>query len=290
MSEPNGYVYSTAMTDYEKIEKVIRHLESSYLSQPSMKELAQVAGVSEFHFQRLFSKWTGTTPKSFLQYITAKHAKHLLAESKDLLSAALDSGLSGPGRLHDLIISIEAMTPGEFKAKGAGVEIHYGVHSTPFGECLIGVTSRGICHLAFVDANLNDAILELKSNWPRAKFKRVKTETAKIVKTIFGNKRKGKLSLLLKGTPFQIKVWEALLRVPEGAVTSYSALAEVVDSPRAARAIGTAVGSNEVAYLIPCHRVIRETGVIGDYRWGTTRKRALLTWEQAQIRDQKNQD
>jgi AraC family transcriptional regulator of adaptative response/methylated-DNA-[protein]-cysteine methyltransferase len=269
------------MTDYKRIEKVLRHLETNYLSQPSLKELSKVAGVSEFHFQRLFSRWTGTTPKSFVQYLTARHAKQLLIESKDILTASLDSGLSGPSRLHDLIISVEAMTPGEFKAKGKGVEIRYGVHETPFGDCLIGLTKRGICYLSFIETSNSEALEDLKTNWPNAEFRSAKTETAKIINTIFGKSKKGRVSLLLKGTPFQIKVWEALLHVPEGAVVSYSNLAEIAGSSGASRAVGSAVGRNAIAYLIPCHRVIRETGAIGDYKWGTPRKRAVLAWEQA---------
>ncbi len=269
------------MSDYERIEKVIRWLEKNYASQPSLVELSKVAGVSEFHFQRLFSRWTGTTPKSFVQYLTAKHAKQLLADSKDVLSASLESGLSGPGRLHDLIISIEAVTPGEFKAKGAGVEIRYGVQKTPFGDCLIGLTSRGICHLAFLNNDADEAVAELKANWPNAEFKLSRTETAKIAKRIFGKSGKGKISLLLKGTAFQIKVWEALLRIPEGAVVSYSNLAAIAGNASASRAVGSAVGRNSIAYLIPCHRVIKETGAIGEYRWGSSRKRAVLAWEQA---------
>jgi AraC family transcriptional regulator, regulatory protein of adaptative response / methylated-DNA-[protein]-cysteine methyltransferase len=269
------------MTDYDRIEKVLRHLEINYLSQPSLKDLAKIAGVSEFHFQRLFGRWTGTTPKSFVQYLTAKHAKQLLIESKDVLTASLDSGLSGPSRLHDLMISAEAMTPGEFKAKGSGVEIRYGIHETPFGEALIGLTNRGVCHLSFIEKNKSDALEELKASWPKASFKSVKTETAKAIKTIFGKSSKGRISLLLRGTPFQIKVWEALLSVPEGAVVSYSNLAEIAGVPGASRAVGSAVGRNAIAYLIPCHRVIRETGAIGDYRWGAPRKRAVFAWEQA---------
>lgn len=273
------------MTDYERIKKVIQYLEANFQKQPSLKELSAVAGLSEFHFQRLFCRWAGTSPKSFLQFLTAKRAKQLLFESRDLLTTSLESGLSGPSRLHDLIISFEAVTPGEFKAKGAGVEIRFGVHKTPFGDCLIGITKRGVCHLAFIDGDSADAISEMKESWPQARFKSAKAETAKVVRSIFNRDGHRRLSLLLRGTPFQLKVWEALLRIPEGAVVSYGHLAELAGVPGASRAVGSAVGQNAIAYLIPCHRVIRETGVFGEYRWGASRKRAVLSWEQARRED-----
>lgn len=269
------------MNDYDRIAKVIKWLDDHYTSQPTLGELARVAGLSEFHFQRLFSRWTGTTPKSFVQFLTAKHAKRLLLQSKDVLSASLEAGLSGPGRLHDLMISMEAVTPGELKAKGAGIEIIYGVHRTPFGKCLIGLTKRGICHLVFCDQDSQAAIAELKESWEHATFKASKTETAKTVKAIFSGERRSKLKLLVRGSNFQMKVWEALLQVPEGMVISYDTLAKLAGFPAAARAVGTAIGHNSIAFLIPCHRVIRETGVVGQYRWGGVRKRALLTWESA---------
>lgn len=269
------------MTDYERIEKVIKWLEQNYILQPTLKELSENAGVSEFHFQRLFSRWTGTTPKSFVQFLTAKHAKQLLNKSKDLLNVSLETGLSGPGRLHDLLISMEAMSPGEFKSKGEGVEIYYGIHKVPFGKCLIGITKRGICHLVFIVTNDEEAISGMKSRWLNATFKFSMKETAKVVKSIFEESGQRKIKLLVQGSNFQIKVWEALLNVPEGSVISYKRLAKLAGFPRASRAVGTAIGQNSIAYLIPCHRVIRETGVFGQYRWGTSRKRALLVWEHA---------
>lgn len=276
--------YAAFMNDYIRIAKVIQFLDENFKEQPSLKELARVAGLSEFHFQRLFSRWTGTTPKSYLQFLTAKRAKELLLESKDLLSVSFETGLSGPGRLHDLMISLEAMTPGEFKARGAGIEIRYGVGATPFGDCLIGVTKRGICHLAFFDSEQESALADMKRLWPNALFKPAKTETARVLKRVFGGAGKGSVSLLVRGTPFQIKVWEALLRVPEGTVISYDRLARLAGVPGASRAVGTAVGKNSIAYLIPCHRVIRETGVLGQYRWGAIRKKAVLNWETLRTR------
>lgn len=267
------------MTDYERIEKVIRYLDRNYRTQPPLKELAKIAGLSEFHFIRLFGRWTGTTPKSFLQFLTAKEAKKLLLESKDLLSTSLDVGLSGPSRLHDLILSIDSVTPGELKRQGSGVEILYGFHESPFGKCLIGITKRGICHLTFLVSDRDLAIHEMKSQWKNAHFTYCPGTTAKILQRAFQGKEK-QTSLHVRGTPFQIKVWEALIRIPEGTLVSYTDLAKQLGTPGAARAVGSAVARNTIAYLIPCHRVIRETGVVGDYRWGTIRKKAILSWEQ----------
>ena len=273
--------YIPRMTDYQRIEKVIRYLNEHYRDQPSLVDLARVAGLSEFHFHRLFSRWAGTTPKSFLKFLTTRHAKKLLAESRDLLGASLDSGLSGPSRLHDLFVTVEAMTPGEFKAGGKGVEIHYGFIAGPFGACLLGLTKRGVCHLAFVDGSEEEGLRELRERWPHAELKQRKAETAKVARQIFGAAAGKGISLHLAGTPFQLKVWEALLSVPPGCLASYSDLAKAVGSPKATRAVGSAVGGNAIAYLIPCHRVIRETGDFGQYRWGRCRKQAVLAWESA---------
>ena len=266
------------MTDYERIEKVIRYLDCRYLEQPSLSVLAKVSGLSVFHFHRLFTRWAGTTPKSFLKFLTAKHAKELLLSSRDLLSASLESGLSGPSRLHDLIVGVDAMTPGEMKSQAEGIEIAYGTHPTPFGNCLIGITSRGICYLSFT-TNKSHAVAELRELWPKARFKSDQKKTRPVIQTIFGSSGKRKLSVVLRGTPFQLKVWEALLRIHPGAVLSYTDVADAIGNPGAARAVGTAVASNQVAYLIPCHRVIRETGILGEYRWGQMRKQAILGWE-----------
>lgn len=273
---------SVGMTDYERIERVIRHLDKNYRDQPRLADLARVAGVSEFHFHRLFSRWAGTTPKSFLKYLTAEHAKGLLRESRDLLDVSLETGLSGPGRLHDLLISVEGVSPGEYKAQGAGLEIRYGFHDTPFGRCLIAQTERGICHVAFVAGTSEKlALTELKNAWANATFKHDQRLSGKAATAIFKPAKENKLSLLLSGTTFQIKVWEALLRIPPGRVLSYGDVATLIGKPAASRAVGTAIGKNAIAYLIPCHRVIRETGVIGDYRWGQARKKLLLAWEKS---------
>jgi AraC family transcriptional regulator, regulatory protein of adaptative response / methylated-DNA-[protein]-cysteine methyltransferase len=269
------------MTDYDRIEQIIRYLDKHHRAQPGLKDLARVAGLSEFHFHRLFARWAGTTPKNFLKALTAEHAKQLLLASKDLLHVSLDIGLSGPGRLHDLMVTVEGMTPGEFKAQGRGVEILYGVHSTPFGTCLIATTRRGVCHLSFVmTPNVYEAIASLGTRWPQATIKRSQRGTASITAVIFSHHHPpAPLPILVAGTSFQIKVWKALLAVPEGHLVSYSQVASAIGHSGAARAVGSAVGQNPVGVLIPCHRVIRETGVVGDYHWGTVRKKAIIAWE-----------
>ena len=246
------------MTDYERVEKVIRYLEAHCRQQPRLEKLARVAGLSESHFHRLFSRWAGTTPKAFLKALTAAHAKQLLRESKDLLNVSLEAGLSGPGRLHDLLVTVEGVTPGEFKARGAGLEIRYGFHATDFGKCLIGVTARGICHLAFTDEKQQkSAFSELEEKWPNASLKLDSRVTARVVSQVFIPKRKNRISVFVSGSPFQLKVWEALLRIPAGQVSSYGDVAVSVGRQGACRAVGTAVGANPIAFLIPCHRVIR---------------------------------
>ncbi len=243
-------------------------------------------GVSPFHLQRVFTRWAGISPKRFLQYLTLAHAKDLLAESKPVLEAAYDSGLSGPGRLHDLFVTVEAVTPGEYKAQGAGLRIQYGRHETPFGECLLAVTERGVCGLSFLNGDgWKGAVAELAARWPGAVLEERPETTGTAAARIFAGAQPDSdrpLSLLLKGTNFQLKVWEALLQIPAGTVSTYGDVARAIESPSASRAVGGAVGENAIAYLIPCHRVIRSTGAVNDYRWGATRKRAMLGWESAQ--------
>jgi AraC family transcriptional regulator, regulatory protein of adaptative response / methylated-DNA-[protein]-cysteine methyltransferase len=270
------------MTSYERIEKVIEYMEKHRDEQPRLAALAKVAGLSEHHFHRLFSRWAGTTPKAFLKYLTNAHAKELLRSSRDLLGASLEAGLSGPGRLHDLLVTVEGVTPGEYKARGAGVEIRYGFQPTPFGLALVAVTARGVCHFAFLEAGGREkALNELRKKWPRARIRQDRSASAAVIRRIFGRKRSGKIAVVLRGTPFQLKVWEALLRVPPGKAASYAQVAAAVGRPRATRAVGSAVGRNALAYLIPCHRVLRRTGALGGYRWGSGRKRAMLAWESA---------
>jgi AraC family transcriptional regulator, regulatory protein of adaptative response / methylated-DNA-[protein]-cysteine methyltransferase len=272
------------MNDYARIEKAIRYLRERYVDQPDLRVVADVAGVSEFHFQRLFSRWAGISPKSMLKFLTARHAKTLLRDSRSVLDASLEAGLSGPARLHDLLVTVDAVTPGEFKDYGAGVEIRYGFEQSPFGTCLIGATARGVCHLSFLvdSASRRRAAFldEFKSDWPRAIFRRDRESTHRLARRIFSRAAGlSPLRVLLVGTPFRLKVWEALLGIPPGRVASYRDVARAIGAPDACRAVGSAVGANPVAYLIPCHRVIRESGVVGDYRWGAERKVAMLVWE-----------
>jgi AraC family transcriptional regulator of adaptative response/methylated-DNA-[protein]-cysteine methyltransferase len=274
-----------ASLDYQRIERAIQYLRGHFLEQPDLATVARAAHLSEYHFQRLFSRWAGISPKRFLQFLTVEHAKRQLAESKAVLTAALNAGLSGPGRLHDLFVSVEAVTPGEFKSRGAGIQIDYGFHPTRFGPCLLGLTQRGICWLSFVSGTGKRAALqELRSHWGGAAFAEHPDTTGPAASRIFPNlegRQKSPLSLLLMGTNFQIKVWRALLEIPAGAVVSYETIGARIGASRAARAVGSAVGQNAVAYLIPCHRVIRKSGLPGGYRWGDERKRAMLAWEAA---------
>lgn len=269
--------------DYLRIEQAIQYLDNHYKDQPSLEEVAASIGLSEFHFQRLFTRWAGVSPKRFLQFVTKENAKDLLDQAENLLDATHQVGLSSLGRLHDLFVSTEAVSPGEYKSRGAGVTIRYGLHPTPFGKCLIGVTERGICHLSFVQTSEGDAIDALVADWAQARMIEDQRSTAPLVAPIFDLSQRGQkpLHLYLRGTNFQLKVWEALLNVPAGAVTTYEQVAAQIGKPGALRAVGTAVGHNPVAVLIPCHRVIRKMGEFGNYRYGTTRKKALLGWEAA---------
>ena len=280
--------HSWSATDYERIERAIRYLEENYKRQPSLKELAQSTDLSEFHFQRLFRRWAGISPKRFLQYLTAGHAVRMLRASRSNLEAAYEAGLSGGGRLHDLFINLHAVTPGELKRAGAGLTIQYGFHPSPFGECLIGMTMRGVCHLGFVSPEDRCAALaELAAEWPQAQFEEAPRVTAPLARQLFAriNGNSPGIDLHVRGTNFQIKVWEALLRIPLGTVMSYEDIAGRIQAPRAVRAVANAVAHNPVAWLIPCHRVIRKSGILGGYRWGKTRKKVLLAWEAAQDED-----
>jgi AraC family transcriptional regulator of adaptative response/methylated-DNA-[protein]-cysteine methyltransferase len=271
--------------DYSRIEKAILFLEENYRRQPELREVARSVDLSEYHFQRLFRRWAGISPKRFIQFLTLVHAKRLLGESHSVLDATYEAGLSSPGRLHDLFVNIEAMTPGEFKAQGAGLSISYGFHSSPFGECLLAVTERGICGLGFVaEGGRARTLGDFRGRWPHARFESNSRLTQPYVSRIFSSQGKNgnqPITLVLRGTNFQIKVWEALLKIPMGSVTSYKDLAASLGKAGAARAVGGAVGKNPIAFLIPCHRVIRKIGAIGDYHWGAVRKKAMLAWEAA---------
>lgn len=275
--------------DYRRIEQAIDYLERHAHSQPELSEVASAVGLSEYHFQRIFSRWAGISPKRFLQFLTKEGAKELLAQSENLLDTTYGIGLSSLGRLHDLFVTTEAVTPGEYKSGGSGLTIRYGLHDTPFGKVLIGTTERGICHLGFVQKNREgDAIDTLVASWQQAEMIEDHKATASLVEPIFDLSKRGvtPLRLHLRGTNFQLKVWEALLRIPTGAVTSYEGLAAQAGHPGASRAVGTALGRNPIAVLIPCHRVIRKLGEFGNYRYGAARKKALLGWEAAQVANQ----
>lgn len=278
--------------DYQRVEHAVRFLQANYRRQPELDEIAAAVGLSEFHFQRLFSRWAGISPKRFLQFLTKEGAKDLLGRSASVLDAAFAVGLSSPGRLHDLFVTTEAVTPGEFKLHGQGLEIRYGFHPSPFGECLIGLTERGICFFGFVETNRAAALSHLRDDWSEASLREDPALTRPFVERIFArslnsaaipvSKADAPLPLFLHGTNFQIKVWEALLAIPAGQAVSYRALAAALGQPSAARAVGNAVARNHLALLIPCHRVLRGAGEFGKYRYGTARKMAMLAWENAQ--------
>ena len=265
--------------DYQRIAEAIHFLEDGRFEQPSLAEVAEHVGMSPFHFQRLFTRWAGVSPKRFLQYLTLGHARELLADRFTVLDAAYETGLSSPGRLHDLFVTWEAMTPGEYAAKGKGLEIAYGWFDSPFGDVLALGTERGLCGLAFAEEEgRQETWSDMAGRWPRARFMERPGELEIAVARAFET---GEARLLLSGTPFQIKVWEALLRIPSGYVTTYEAVARAAGNPSAVRAAGTAVGRNPVSWLIPCHRALRKSGALGGYRWGLTAKRAMLAWEAA---------
>jgi AraC family transcriptional regulator of adaptative response/methylated-DNA-[protein]-cysteine methyltransferase len=277
--EPGAY------RDYFIVEKAIRYLDHHYREQPDLDRMAEQVHLSKYHFQRIFSRWAGISPKKFLQYITISHAKKMLEESRSILDVTYDLGLSSQSRLYDLFVHFEALTPGEFRRRGRGMRIAFDFCHSPFGLCLMGRTERGICWLSFVHENDGKAaVIDMQRHWSGAVF----TEDAKglgpLAEEVFKpylSGEEGSLGLHLRGTNFQIKVWEALLRIPPGCAVSYGDLAQLAGSPTAARAVGNAVGRNPVSLLIPCHRVIRETGACGSYRWGVTRKKLLIGWEEA---------
>ena len=272
------------MNDYERIARVIRYLDAHHSEQPDLAELAGHLGLSPFHFHRLFTDWAGVTPKDFLQSLTLNHVKRLLGEGESVLTAALDAGFSGPSRLHDLCVGLEAASPGEIKAGGKGWHVSYGFAESPFGECLLGEGPRGICYLAFIDdSGRVKAKTALQAAWPAAELIRDDAAAAQLAGRVFqrtpATRGRPSLRAFVRGSTFQVRVWNALLHVPPGTLVSYGHLAAAIGQPSAARAVGSAVSANPVAYLIPCHRVIRETGVIGNYAYGHERKAAMVAWE-----------
>jgi len=271
-----------ANRDAERVEQAIHFLDEHSRKQPSLDDVARAVGLSPYHFQRLFKRWAGVTPKRFLQFLTIEHAKAALAEGRSTLEASWDAGLSGPGRLHDLFVAVEAVTPGEFKEQGRGLTIRYGLADSPFGTVHMGLTSRGVCGLTFAeDVHDRKAFGSLQRRWSGARFEHDRRATRDVAEQIFSDRGTERITLELSGTNFQIKVWEALLRIPAGTVVSYGDVARSIGHTDAQRAVGTAVGQNPISFLIPCHRVIKSTGAFGNYGGGAVRKKAILGWEAA---------
>ncbi|MBA4369841.1 MAG: 6-O-methylguanine DNA methyltransferase [Desulfobacterium sp.] len=272
--------------DYLRIEKAIQFLEKNIQAQPDLDQIAESVNLSRYHFSRLFKQWAGISPTQFLQTLTLEYAKKKLAESKSLLDASLDAGLSGPGRLHDLFVTLDAMTPGEFKCMGSGLKITYGFGWSLFGECLLAVTQRGICFLGFVDGeDRSFSFSQLEETWPGSDFVHDPVYIQLILNQVFDFHHTGNSKpflLFVKGTNFQINVWRALLAIPPGKLLSYQDIAARINRPASVRAAANAIARNPVSFLIPCHRVIAKSGKIHQYRWGTARKKAILGWEAAE--------
>lgn len=271
--------------NYHRIAEAIDYIKQNFKSQPNLDEVAAKVNLSPFHFQRLFAEWAGVSPKKFLQYISVNHAKQILkGKEATLFDAAHETGLSGTGRLHDLFMKIEGMTPGEFKNGGENLAINYSYAESPFGNIIVASTPKGICYMAF-ESDHQKAFTDLQSHFPRATFKQMTDLIQQNALFIFTSDwtKLQQVKLHLKGTDFQLKVWESLLKIPMGQLSTYGAIARNIDNPNASRAVGTAIGSNPVAFLIPCHRVIQSSGVFGGYMWGETRKTAMIGWEVAQI-------
>lgn len=275
---------SNRTADADRVERAIRYLNEHYRRQPTLDAVAGAIGLSPYHFQRLFKRWAGITPKRFVQFLTVEHAKAALREGRTVLDASYDAGLSGPGRLHDLFVSVEAVTPGEFRTEGRGLTMQWGIAPSPFGRCLLAQTERGVTHLSFVGSR-TDGVLrgELGRQWRDADLVRSDAAVGALAERIFTPRPGDRtpITLAVRGTNFQLQVWQALLRIPPRMLVSYGDVARVINHPDAVRAVASAVARNPVAYLIPCHRVIRSTGAFGAYRWGADRKQAMIAWEAA---------
>ena len=276
--------------DYDHVREAIAFLTRHWIEQPSLEQLAEHLGLSPAHCQRLFKRWCGLSPKEFVQAITVDHARALLNGSASVLEAAYEVGLSGAGRLHDLFVSHEAMTPGEFKVRGEGLQISYGFHDSPFGDALVMATERGVAGLAFVDEEKGqtraDALADMTRRWPRATYVEAPWKTATHARQIFEPeawKREQPVRLVLIGSDFDVRVWETLLKIPMGRAVSYADIARHLGQPNASRAVGSAVGRNPISFVVPCHRVLRGDGNLGGYHWGLTRKRALIGWESGRV-------
>jgi len=278
--------------NFNRIAEAIEYIHSNYKSQPQLDEVASRIAVSPYHFQRMFTEWAGVSPKKFLQYITVSNARKMLKEEGlSLFDAAIETGLSGTGRLHDLFINIEGMTPGEYKNGGESLSIHYSFAESPFGQLLVASTPKGICHIAFADDE-KKAFDDLVEKFPNANYRQVVDLMQQNAMFIFRSdwSKLHQIKLHLKGTAFQLKVWETLLKIPMGKLTTYGAIAKHINLPKASRAVGTAIGENPVAYLIPCHRIIQSTGAFGGYHWGSVRKTAIIGWEAARVEEKATHD
>lgn len=274
-----------AHINYDRIAQAIDYIKQNFKNQPSLNDIAEAMNLSSFHFQRLFTDWAGVSPKKFIQYLSIEYAKQLLkSEQTTLLDTAYETGLSGTSRLHDLFVNIEGMTPGEFKNGGERLTINYSFAESPFGKLIVASTTKGICHL-FFDDNEQHALANLTQRFPNAKYHQLVDKFQQDALFIFQKDwhQFKQIKLHLNATPFQLKVWESLLRIPMGNLASYGAIAHKINNPKASRAVGTAIGSNPVAFLIPCHRVIQANGNIGGYMWGSTRKSAIIGWEASKI-------
>lgn len=271
--------------NYKRISEAINYIQQNFKEQPTLDQIADKINLSSYHFQRMFTDWAGVSPKTFLQYISVEWAKNILRNKQaTLFDAAYETGLSGTGRLHDLFIKIEGMTPGEFKKGGGSLSIHYSFAVTPFGDILVASTPKGICYMAFAE-NEKEALNKLEDYFPNASLKNgydIMHQKALRIFTLDWTEL-GNIKLHLKGTDFQLKVWETLLKIPMGQLSTYKRIAESIENPKACRAVGSAIGSNPVAFLIPCHRVIQSAGIFGQYHWGITRKTAMIGWEAAKM-------
>ena len=271
--------------DFNRVKEAIEYISENYKYQPSLDKISEHIHLSPFHFQRLFKEWAGISPKRFLQYISIQHAKQILRETQaTLFDTAFEVGLSGTSRLHDLFINIEGMTPAEYKNEGSYLTINYSFALSPFGEIIVASTPKGICHMSFVE-NREEAIKNLTSIFPKANYQNSADEIQKNAIRIFNLDWESldKIKLHIKGSDFQLKVWQALLNIPMGQLSSYQNIANFINSPKASRAVGNAVGRNPGAYLIPCHRIIQSTGALGDYHWGHIRKTSMIGWEAAKV-------
>lgn len=297
MAEPHAVLTQPAAiadADYDTVRCVIEHISEHWREQPTLEHLAAEVGMEPTALQKLFTRWAGLSPKAFLQAVTIDHARRMLAADLPLLETSYELGLSGPGRLHDLFVTHEAMSPGEIKAKGSGLTIRYGYHVCPFGIALIMVTDRGLCGLAFCEAGGERAAFkDMAGRWPFARFEEDIAATAPYAARVFapGNWRQDQpLRVVLIGTDFQVSVWEALLKIPMGRAEAYSSIADRIGRPKAARAVGAAVGANPISFVVPCHRAVGKSGALTGYHWGLTRKRAILGWEAGQLATEYNGD